>query len=72
MSVPRCGRWYCDPPHHLVVGKTQTHLPWDSWDKPYTSPPEVWFHELLRPDGQPYRDSEVRTIRWLTGRVGST
>ncbi|BBZ09541.1 hypothetical protein MDOR_37100 [Mycolicibacterium doricum] len=54
----------------LVVGKTQTHLPWDSWDKPYTSPPEVWFHELLRPDGQPYRDSEVRTIRWLTGRLG--
>lgn len=56
----------------LVVGKTQTHLPWDSWDKPYTSPPSVWFHELLRPDGQPYRDSEVRTIRWLTGRVGPT
>lgn len=56
----------------LMRGKTQTHLPWDSWDKPYTSPPEVWFHDLLRPDGQPYRDSETRTIRWLTGRVGPT
>lgn len=54
----------------FMRGKTQTHLPWDSWEKPYTSPPEVWFHDLLRPDGQPYRDSEARTIRWLTGRVG--
>lgn len=54
----------------FMRGKTQTHLPWDSWEKPYTSTPEVWFHDLLRPDGQPYRDSEARTIRWLTGRVG--
>jgi hypothetical protein len=56
----------------LIAGKTQTQLPWDSWDEPYTSPPDVWFHDLLRTDGQPYRDSEVRTIRWLTGRVGPT
>ncbi len=56
----------------LIAGKTQTRLPWDSWDRPYTSPPDVWFHDLLRSDGQPYRDSEVRTIRWLTGRVGPT
>ncbi|MFS0896744.1 1,4-beta-xylanase [Mycolicibacterium litorale] len=54
----------------LMSGRTQTHLPWDSWDEPYTSPPDVWFHDLLRPDGQPYRDTEVRTIRSLTGRGG--
>lgn len=54
----------------LIAGKTQTQLPWDSWDEPYTSPPDVWFHDLLRADGQPYRDSEIRTIRSLTGRGG--
>jgi hypothetical protein len=27
----------------LVAGKTQTNLPWDSWQKPYTGgPPVVW------------------------------
>ncbi|MCV7417504.1 cellulase family glycosylhydrolase [Mycolicibacterium litorale] len=54
----------------LMSGKTQTHLPWDSWEKPYTAPPDVWFHDLLRLDGQPYRDGEIRAIRWLTGRGG--
>jgi hypothetical protein len=43
----------------FVAGKTQTYLPWDSWDQPYTTAPEVWFHDLLQPDGRPYRDSEV-------------
>src|SRR5262249_12845112 len=40
----------------FVVGKTQTNLPWDSWQRPYTlQPPPVWHHDLLRPDGTPYR-----------------
>ena len=51
----------------LVAGKTQTYLPWDSWDEPYKTVPKVWFHDLLRPDGQPFRASEVDTIRKLTG-----
>ncbi|MCV6975738.1 cellulase family glycosylhydrolase [Mycobacterium bourgelatii] len=51
----------------FVAGKTQTYLPWDSWDHPYTSPPSVWFHDLFQPDGRPYRDTEVQTIRKLTG-----
>lgn len=50
----------------LVAGKTQTYLPWDSWDHPYTSIPKVWFHDLLRPDGRPFQDSEIQTIRGLT------
>jgi hypothetical protein len=50
----------------LVAGKTQTYFPWDSWDHPYTAIPEVWFHDLLRPDGRPFRDSEIQTIRTLT------
>ncbi|HYJ54808.1 MAG TPA: 1,4-beta-xylanase [Mycobacterium sp.] len=52
----------------LVAGKTQTYLPWDSWDHPSTAPPKVWFHDLLKPGGRPYRDGEIRTIRQLTGR----
>lgn len=54
----------------LVAGKTQTYLPWDSWDHPYTAPPKVWFHDLLLPDGRPYRDSEIQAIRGLTGAQG--
>ncbi|RFZ58884.1 Sugar-binding cellulase-like protein [Mycobacterium marinum] len=51
----------------LVAGKTQTYLPWDSWDHPYTKPPKVWFSDLLQPDGRPYRESEIQTIQSLTG-----
>jgi hypothetical protein len=50
----------------LVAGKTQTYLPWDSWDHPYTTVPKVWFSDLLRPDGQAFRDSEIQTTRSLT------
>ncbi|SFS05760.1 Cellulase (glycosyl hydrolase family 5) [Granulicella pectinivorans] len=53
----------------LVAGKTQTYLPWDSWQKPYVlSQPTVWFHEVFRHDGTPYRQAEVDLIRRLTGR----
>jgi hypothetical protein len=51
----------------LVAGKTQTYFPWDSWDHPYTTIPDVWFHDLLRPDGRPFQDSEPQTIRALSG-----
>lgn len=50
----------------LVAGRSQTYFPWDSWDHPYTSIPKVWFHDLLRPDGHPFRDNEVQTIKGLT------
>lgn len=50
----------------LVAGKIQTYFPWDSWDHPYATVPKVWFHDLLRPDGTPFRGSEVQTIRKLT------
>jgi hypothetical protein len=53
----------------LVIGKTQTHLPWDSWKTPYTDrEPPVWFHEVFKADGTPYRPEEVELIRRLTGR----
>jgi hypothetical protein len=53
----------------LVAGKTQTYLPWDSWERPYVLlQPTIWFHEVFRNDGTPYREHEVSLIRELTGR----
>jgi hypothetical protein len=50
----------------FVDGKTQTRLPWDSWKKPYTyEEPTVWFHEVLRADGKPYRVAETDLIKRL-------
>lgn len=48
----------------LVAGKTQTYLPWDSWQKPYVGrEPTVWFHEVFRTNGEPYRQEETEFIR---------
>jgi hypothetical protein len=51
----------------LVAGKTQTYFPWESWDHPYTAVPKVWFHDLIRPEGRPFQDIEVLTVRKLAG-----
>ena len=53
----------------FVAGKTQTYYPWESWQHPYVKrEPPVWFHEVLRPDGTPYRQAEVDLIKKLTGK----
>jgi hypothetical protein len=53
----------------FVVGKTQTNMPWESWRHPYVKEqPPVWFHEVLHPDGTPYRQAEADLIRDLTGK----
>ncbi len=55
----------------LVKGRTQTHLPWPAElveahggqvDR------SIWFHDLLEPDGTPYRADEIRLISDLTGK----
>ena len=51
----------------FVAGKTQTYLPWDSWQKPYVDrEPKIWFHEIFKQDGTPYKQEEVDLIRKLT------
>ncbi|NML07809.1 cellulase family glycosylhydrolase [Sphingomonas sp. G-3-2-10] len=52
----------------FVDGKSQTRIPWDSWRRPYNAdqPPTVWFHDVLRTDGTPYRKAEVDLIKRLT------
>src|SRR5271157_3922083 len=48
----------------FVAGKTQTIYPWNSWEKPYTDEPSVWFHDIFHPDGSPY-SSTARPSRNL-------
>ena len=53
----------------LVAGKTQTYLPWDSWQHPYIDrEPAIWFHEIFRTDGTPYSAEETAFIKEMTGR----
>jgi len=53
----------------LVQGRSQTLLPWDSWQRPYVNiKPTVWFHDIFYPDGTPYRQREVEIFRSLTGK----
>lgn len=56
----------------LVAGKTQTFLPWDSWERPYVGrEPAIWFHEVFRTDGTPYKQEEVELIKQLTGKTSA-
>ena len=50
----------------LVKGRIQTHYPWGS--KKGAPEPEVWFHDLLHPDGTPYAAGEIRIIRRFPGQ----
>jgi hypothetical protein len=47
----------------LVAGKTQTQYPWDSWSREYQAEPQVWFHDIFRPDGAPFDPAEVELFR---------
>jgi hypothetical protein len=53
----------------FVQGKTNTIYPWDSWQKQYTGEPPVWFHDIFRTDGTPYRPEEVEYIKRVTGKA---
>lgn len=51
----------------LVSGKTNTIYAWDS-PIPDGSEPKLWFHDIFRKDGTPYKKEEVKLIRQLTGK----
>ena len=53
----------------FVAGKTQTYLPWDSWDHPYPAAPKKWFSDLLMPCGLPFQNREIQTIQGLVAGV---
>ena len=48
----------------LVAGKTQTIHGWG--DRRGSAEPDVWHHDLLRPDGTPYDEGEIAMLRSLT------
>ncbi|SDD33837.1 glycosyl hydrolase [Niabella drilacis] len=52
----------------FVDGKSQTIYPWDSWTKTYTGEPPLWFHDIFRKDGSPYKQEEVDFIKLMTGK----
>ena len=51
----------------FVKGKTQTIYPWGA--KEGGPEPEVWFHDVMRPDGAPYIAAEAALIRRLAGKA---
>ncbi|MFL5789010.1 MAG: 1,4-beta-xylanase [Flavisolibacter sp.] len=51
----------------FVSGKTNTIYAWDT-PMPDGSEPKVWFHDLFRADGTPYRLDEVELVKKLTGK----
>ncbi len=51
----------------LVDGKTNTKY---AWDEPIKdgSEPKLWFHEIFKKDGTPYKREETDLIKSLTGK----
>jgi len=50
----------------LVAGKTNTIFAWSD-PRPDGKEPPVWFHDIFRKDGKPYKEEEVAVIKKLTG-----
>ena len=51
----------------LVAGKSNTIYAWSTWKTPAKGEPDLWFHDIFRPDGRPYRPAEIAFIRQQTG-----
>ena len=49
----------------FVMGKTNTIYAWDK-PMPGGQEPDLWFHDIFRPDGTPYKEDEVKLIDSLT------
>lgn len=52
----------------FVSGKTNTIF---AWDTPIITgqEPDLWFHDILRKDGTPFSEDEIRTIKKLSGKI---
>lgn len=51
----------------LVAGKTNTIYAWDT-PMPDGGEPALWFHDIFRKDGTPYKQEEVDIIKNITGK----
>ena len=54
----------------LVAGKIQTQYPWSSWKTKFTAEPEIWHHDILRPDGTAFSRTEIDLLRAISARDG--
>jgi hypothetical protein len=52
----------------LVSGKTNTIYAWDT-PMPDGKEPKVWFHDVFRKDGTPYKQDEVNLIKQLNNKL---
>ncbi len=52
----------------LVAGKSNTIFAWDTPLPDVTEPP-MWFHDIFRPNGEPYAQDEIEVIESLTGSI---
>jgi hypothetical protein len=50
----------------LVAGKSNTIYAWDT-PLPDGSEPKLWFHDIFRKDGSPYREEEAVAIKKAAG-----
>jgi hypothetical protein len=50
----------------FVSGKTNTIYAWDT-PMPNGAEPVLWFHDIFRKDGSPYKQDEIDIIKSLTG-----
>ncbi|MGC8803684.1 MAG: 1,4-beta-xylanase, partial [Bacteroidales bacterium] len=51
----------------LVAGKTNTIYAWDTpMHRHSGAEPAVWFHDIFRPDGTPYKPEEIELIKSLS------
>jgi len=51
----------------FVAGKTNTMYAWDT-PMPQGGEPALWFHEIFRKDGTPYKQEEVDLIKKLNNK----
>ena len=51
----------------MIKGKTQTNLSWSTMNGGTPEPePALWQHDILHPDGTPYRREEIEVLSRLT------
>ncbi len=51
----------------FVAGKTNTIFAWGT-PIPDGKEPDLWFHDILRKDGTPFSQDEIKIIKTLTGK----
>jgi hypothetical protein len=51
----------------FVSGKTNTIYAWDT-PMPNGEEPKVWFHDVFRKDGTPFKEDEVKLIKQLNNK----